>query len=153
MRKMVAIVRPNGLRPAFGQLWLVAKEAVLSRPLTLTLSDKRSRRSLEQNNKMWAMLTDISKQVQWPVNGVLTWMSTEEWKDVLSAAVKQANGEGMRIAQGVDGGFVFLGQRTSRMSVKELGELIEFMYAFGSDRNVLWSEPIPKEWFELQSVA
>jgi hypothetical protein len=41
---------------------------------------------------------------------------------------------------GVDGGFVALGVRTSKMSKAEFSEYIEAIYAFGSERSVTWSE-------------
>jgi len=93
-------------------------------------------RTLEQNSKLWACLTDIARQVQWPVDGKLQLLSPEDWKDVLSAGLHKEQ----RIAQGIEGGFVILGQRTSQMSKRQLAELIEFIQYFGADRGVEWSE-------------
>lgn len=93
-------------------------------------------RTLEQNAKLWACLSDISRQVQWPVDGKLQLLSPEDWKDVLSAGLHKEQ----RIAQGIEGGFVILGQRTSQMSKRQLAELIEFIQYFGADRGVEWSE-------------
>lgn len=93
-------------------------------------------RTLEQNAKLWACLSDISRQVQWPVDGKLQFLSPEDWKDVLSAGLHKEQ----RIAQGIEGGFVILGQRTSQMSKRQLAELIEFIQYFGVDRGVEWSE-------------
>jgi hypothetical protein len=97
--------------------------------------DEENRTEL-QNRKMWPMLRDISKQVKWQVNGALTFMDEYDWKDVLTAALKKHN----RIALGTDGGFVFLGMRTHRMKKSEIIDLIELMYAFGSEREVKWTE-------------
>jgi hypothetical protein len=83
------------------------------------------------------MLRDISKQVQWSVNGVKTFMDAEDWKDVLTAALKRHQ----RVAEGIEGGFVFLGMRTSKAAKSEIVDLIELMYAFGSERGVKWTEP------------
>lgn len=93
-------------------------------------------RTLEQNAKLWACLSDISRQVQWPVDGKLQFLSPEDWKDVLSAGLHKEQ----RVAQGIAGGFVILGQRTSQMSKRQLAELIEFIQYFGADRGVEWSE-------------
>lgn len=93
---------------------------------------------------MWAMLTDVSKQIEWPVNGRIGPLTKEEWKDVLTAAL---TGE-QRMAEGVNGGFVFLGQRTRNMGVKKMSDMIEVVYMFGSERNVQWSEPLPPEYIE-----
>ncbi|MET3654065.1 recombination protein NinB [Dyella japonica] len=100
------------------------------------IDEKKSTRSLEQNDKMWAVLTDISRQVQWPVDGKMQFIEPEDWKHVLSAGLKRHQ----RVAQGVDGGFVILGQRTSQMSIGEMCELIELAQAFGAEHGVSWSE-------------
>lgn len=83
------------------------------------------------------MLRDIARQVRWSVNGAKTYLEPEDWKDILTAALTKHH----RIAEGIDGGFVFLGMRTSRMTKDQMVELIELMYAFGAERNVTWSEP------------
>jgi hypothetical protein len=90
-----------------------------------------------QNDKMWPMLRDFSKQVQWQVNGCLVFMDEYDWKDIFTAALKRHN----RVALGLDGGFVFLGMRTSKATKQEIIDLIELMYAEGENRGVIWSEP------------
>lgn len=93
-------------------------------------------RTLDQNALMWATLTDIARQVEWPVDGVMQLLEPEDWKHVLSAGVRKEQ----RIAQGVSGGFVMLGTRTSRMTKKEMAALIEFAQFFGDSKGVVWSE-------------
>lgn len=100
------------------------------------IDEKKATRSLAQNEKMWAVLTDISRQVKWPVDGAMQFIEPEDWKHVLSAGLKRHQ----RVAQGVDGGFVILGQRTSQMSIREMCELIELAQAFGVEHGVSWSE-------------
>lgn len=102
-----------------------------SNPVVITLS--REKRSNAQNSKMWPMLEDIVKSM--PVwHGVA--MSKEDYKDLLTAAVKQ-----QRVVPNVDGnGLVALGERTSKYSKKQMSELIEYMYWFGQDNDVQWSE-------------
>lgn len=41
---------------------------------------------------------------------------------------------------GLDGGFVVLGQSTSKMRVGEMRDLIELINAFGAERGVKFSE-------------
>ncbi|MNR39788.1 NinB protein [compost metagenome] len=91
------------------------------------------------------MLGDISRQVEWPVNGVMQKLDSEDWKALLTAAARQE----IRMAQGINGGVVMLGESTKRMSVAELGDVIECMYVFGSEKGVTWSEPkgqMPEQW-------
>ena len=84
-------------------------------------------RSLEANKRMWAMLSDISEQVDWYGNR----LAPDEWKCVFTAALKR-----QKVVPGLDGGFVAIGSRTSQMSVVEMTELMELMTAFGAERGV-----------------
>lgn len=90
-------------------------------------------RSLEQNAAQWPILDALSKQLKWPVNGELVYMEPEEWKDVLTAAFRQ---ETVRLAEGLNGGTVMLGMRTSEMSKAQFSAWIEFLKWFAADRNV-----------------
>ena len=85
------------------------------------------------------MLNDVAKQVKWPVNGSLDYMGADDWKDVFTAGLTKHQ----RVAQGIEGGWVLLGQRTHKMKKDQMGELIEYMYAFGANREppVAWTEP------------
>ena len=99
------------------------------------MSEKK--RSAPQNNRMWAMLTDISRQVKWPVNGAMQTITPEDWKHVLSAGIWKDS----RIAEGVNGGFVILGQHTSKMTVCQMKELMDFMEWFGAEKGVKFTAP------------
>ena len=92
-----------------------------------TLSVDEERRNLSQNARMWAMLSDISRQVEW--HGMK--LSKDDWKDMASASLKR-----QRVVPGIDGGFVVLGQRTSEMSKADMSELLEFLEAFGAQHGV-----------------
>lgn len=92
-------------------------------------------RTLAQNDILWAILTDISKQVDFVINGQLAKVAPDEVKDILTASLRRET----RMAIGVDGGMVLLGQRTSKMTVRQLTELIELAHAFGTQKGVEWS--------------
>lgn len=85
------------------------------------------RRSDAQNRRLWSMLTDISRQVDWHGQK----LTNEEWKDVFSAALKRA-----KVVPGLDGGFVVCGQSTSRMNKAEMTEMQDLMEAFGVNHGV-----------------
>lgn len=101
------------------------------RRLILTL--KFETRSQAQNRLMWPLLTEFSRQLDWPVNGQMSKLEPDEWKDVLTAAFRK---ESIRLAMGIDGGMVMLGQRTSRFTKEEFGNWIEFLYATAANRGV-----------------
>jgi hypothetical protein len=88
-------------------------------------------RNLEQNAKLWALLHEVSQQVDWYGQK----LSDEEWKDVFSASLKK-----QKVVPGLDGGFVICGQRTSQMSKRDFSDLIEVIYAFGAERGVVFDE-------------
>lgn len=112
-----------------------ASDHVMQAPDGYVVEIKPRTRTLEQNAIMWSILTDISRQVDFVVNGQLVKVSPEEVKDILSASLKRET----RIAMGVDGGMVILGQRTSKMTVRQMSELIELAHAFGAEKGVVWS--------------
>ncbi len=93
---------------------------------------KATKRSLPQNAKMWACLTDIAQQVEWYGQK----LTADDWKDVFSASLRKA-----RVVPGIDPGtYVPLGMRTSDMSKEELSMLIELIHAFGAERGVVFHD-------------
>jgi NinB protein len=90
---------------------------------------KAPRRTLEQNARMWAMLTDFAAQVDHHGRKY----SPEEWKAIFMHAL----GKEMKFVPALDGqGFVPIGQKTSELSVPEMCDLQELMAAEGAKRGV-----------------
>lgn len=108
-----------------------AKQCIDQAPEDFVCVLKQKTRTLEQNALMWALLTDLSQQVNWHGNK----LTADEWKDVLSASLKA-----QKVVPGVDGGFVVIGARTSQMTKREMSDMCELIYAFGAEHNVKWSE-------------
>ena len=102
----------------------------------MQLPELTDRRTTEQNRLLWALLTDIANQVDWPVDGKMQKISPDDWKHILTAGLKR----NQRVAAGIDGGFVILGQYTHKMNKAEMAELLEFVMAFGAQHNVTWTE-------------
>lgn len=97
-------------------------------------------RNLEQNAKMWTMLAELAEQTDW--HGIS--LSPDEWKDLLSAGLVQS-----KVVPNLTGnGFVILGQRTSKLSKAEFSALIELIYAFGTERGVVFSDCVPERMFD-----
>jgi hypothetical protein len=90
-------------------------------------------RSSRQNNLMWSMLRDISKQVIW--HGYI--LSPEDWKWVFSAAVRH-----QKMIPGIDGGMVLIGFPTSGMSKQELSDMLDIMGSFGNEQGVDWTDQL-----------
>lgn len=107
------------------------------KPLQITIQEDT--RSLAQNRMLWSCLHDISQQVVWYGRK----MDAESWKHVFSAALKQ-----QETVPGINGGFVVLGQSTSKMRVSEMRDLITIIHAFGAEQNVRFSDESARavEW-------
>ena len=90
-------------------------------------------RSTEQNAKLHALCNDIAKQKQWAGE----WLETEDWKRLFVAALY-----GQKVVPSLEGGgFVVLNKRTSKMTVAECIELIEYIQAWAVDNGVLlWDD-------------
>lgn len=116
-------------RERMNYAWELIKKGLKGGAVHLTLG--REKRTLSQNRKMWPMLTDVSNQVDW--HG--TQPKPEHWKNIFTAALYQ-----QEVYPGINGGLVVMGISTSGMKKREFAELIEVMYAFGSEKGVKWSE-------------
>jgi hypothetical protein len=110
-----------------------AIEAVKSAQDGFKVTVAEPTRSLDANALQWVILQAFSEQLAWSINGVMTKLEPEDWKTILTAAFRQ---EGNRVAQGLDGGLVFLGMRTSKMSKKEFSDYLEFLNATAVLRGV-----------------
>ena len=100
------------------------------------VSIRKPTRSLDQNAKMWAMLTDIAKAE--PEGRKHT---PEQWK----AIFMQAAGWEVAFIAGLDGHFFPVGFKTSKMTMKQMADLIEWIQSYGDQHGVVWSEPSPYE--------
>lgn len=98
---------------------------------------KSPKRTLDQNSKMWAMLTDVAEQVLWC--GIR--LSADDWKLMFLDALKRE----VRMVPNLDrNGFVNLGRSSSDLGIDEMSDVIELMYAFGAREGVVWSEPVAR---------
>lgn len=107
------------------------------RPLQIIIQEDT--RSLAQNRMLWACLRDVSQQVVWYGKK----LDSDSWKNIFSASLK-----GQETVPGINGGFVVLGQSTSKMRVSEMRDLIELIHAFGAEHSVRFSDESARarEW-------
>ena len=124
----------DGITPAleWAKHWM--RQGLASGPVCLRLG--RPRRTLDQNAKLWPMCQDGARQVQW----CGTWLSKDDWKDLFTGSLKKGRPLlGIPVA-GEQPGIVIVGGGSSKLSVREFCDLIEFIYSFGADNDVQWSE-------------
>ncbi|MBN5184908.1 recombination protein NinB [Serratia marcescens] len=105
-----------------------------SKPIEIEVSPPK--RTLSQNRKMWPLLHDLALQVVWYGERY----DEDDWKDMITALVAKTKKQEQRTAPGIGGGVVMFGQRTSKMRVSEMVEVIEAIYWFGTEQGVKFSE-------------
>lgn len=86
----------------------------------------------EQNDKLQAMCRDVSRQVIW--HGQKLHM--DDWRHMFVAALHQ-----QKAVPGIVGGFVVLAASSRRLTKAQKSDVIELIYSFGAEHDVIWSEP------------
>lgn len=112
-----------------------AKSYIDAAPWGTRVEYKSPKRTLPQNDRMWAMLTDVAQQLTW--HGVK--LKPDDWKLVFLDALKRE----VRTVPNIDGtGFVNLGQSSSDLGKEEMSDLIEIIFEFGARHGVVFNEPL-----------
>jgi hypothetical protein len=109
-----------------------AAQAVAEAPEGWRIQVLAPLRTNDQSAKMWAMLGDVARAKpegrQW---------TPETWK----AAFMHHLGHQVMFAEGLDGSGPFpIGFRTSKLGVKQMIDLIDCIYAYGTKHGVEWRE-------------
>lgn len=126
-RRTFILREPVQAKQAINAAWEHVKGWLGAGGAPLVIEIRPEKRSDAQNRRLWAMLSEISAQVDWYGHK----LTAEEWKDVFSASLKRT-----KVVPGLDGGFVVCGQSTSKMTKAEMAELQNLMEAFGADKGV-----------------
>ena len=107
-----------------------AKSMIENAPADAVVNIREAKRTLDQNAKMWAMLSDISRSApegrQW---------TTDVWK----AAFMHALGHEIIWQPGLNGVPFPAGFRTSRLNKEQMGDLITMILEYGDRHGVKWS--------------
>ena len=94
---------------------------------------KEPKRSLEQNSRMWAMLTDVATQASH--NGRK--YTPDQWKVLFLHAC----GREVQFLPSLDGAtFIPWGQSSSDLGKAEMSELMEFIAAWGAEHGVQFND-------------
>ena len=111
----------------------IAKQLVDRAPISAVLTIREATRSNEQNARMWAMLSDVSRAK--PEGRHWT---PETWK----AAFMHSLGHQVQFCEGLDGSGPFpLGFRSSRLTVRQMADLITVIQEYGDRHGVRWTDP------------
>ena len=104
-------------------------------PQGTRLEFKKPKRTIPQNDRLWAMLTDVATQLSW--HGVK--LGAADWKLIFLDALKRE----LRMVPNIDGtGFVNLGRSSSDLSKEEMSDLFALIDAFGAKHGVQFNDPV-----------
>lgn len=109
-----------------------AKLLIERAPAGFVAKVEEPKRTLDQNARLWAMLSDVS--VAMPEGRRHT---PEDWK----AIFMNACGWEVQFIAGLDGRPFPTGFRSSRMTKRQMGDLIDFIQSYGDQHGIRWSNP------------
>jgi hypothetical protein len=142
-RTVIRCWNPVQAHQELTKAWLFLKSMLVAGH-RMVVEIRPETRTLAQNARFWAMLTDISRQVEWYGRK----LDQESWKHIFTAALSKQD-----VVPGINGGFVVLGKSTSKMTKTEMAELQELMEAFGAEHGVRFTAPIDPETGEIRMRA
>lgn len=108
-----------------------ARRLVDLAPHGSVLTIKPPSRSLDQNAKLWAVLSEISRAK--PEGRMMT---PEDWK----AVFMNACGWECQFQEGLDGRPFPLGFRSSKLSKEQMSNLLEFIHEYAARHNIILRE-------------
>lgn len=112
---------------------ILARSLIDHAPIDAVVTIREGTRTMDQNARMWAMLSDIARAKPEGRH-----MSPEVWK----AAFMSALGHEIVWQPGIEDAPPFpAGFRTSRLSKRGMADLITFIAAYGDRHGVEWSDP------------
>lgn len=109
-----------------------ASNWIAKAPIGTRVDFKAPKRTLSQNAKLHAMLTELAEQVVWHGQK----LSVDDWKLVFMDGLNRE----LRIVPNLDGnGFVNLGRSTSKLGKDDFSNLFELIHAFAAQHDVIFS--------------
>lgn len=102
-------------------------------PEGYTVKFSMPKRSNDQNALLHSALTDISEQVEWYGQK----LSVDVWKRLCMAAWLRERKEQPMLVPALDGnGVDIIFERTSKLTIAQCSELIEWCFCFGAEHHV-----------------
>lgn len=115
-----------------------ACKAIMEADDGMVVTIREPTRNLDQNAALHAHLSDIAEQVEWHGKR----LSLDVWKRLCTAAWLREIGESPEMVPALDGkGFDVIFERTSKLTVKQMSSLLEWVTAFGAQNGVRFSNP------------
>ena len=136
-RMTIQLYQPAQAHSSLMTAWADCIKPMLMGGHRLVLEVRPQTRSSEQNRLLHAALTDIAQQVEWMGQK----LSVEVWKRLCMASWLREKKEQPMLIPALDGnGFDVIFERTSKLSVTQCSELLEWCFAFGAEHGVKFRE-------------
>ena len=114
-----------------------AKELIDKAPVNAVVNIHEGKRTISQNDKLWAMLSDVSRAKPRGLH-----YRTDLWKGLFMHEC----GHEVQFLNGLEDGQPFpFGLKSSQLTVPQMRDLIEYIYCYGAQHGVVWSEPVKPE--------
>lgn len=111
-----------------------AKRMVDLAPDDAVVNIRAAKRTTDQNSLLWALLSDVSRAK--PGGRTHT---PEVWK----ALFMHACGHAVQFETGLSGEPFPIGFRSSRLNKQQMGDLIDFIYSWGAENGVQFTDTAP----------
>lgn len=123
-----------------------AARYIAQAPFGSRVEIKAAKRTLPQNDRMWAMLSDIAAQKEHCGRKY----TPDQWKVLFMAAC----GKEMQFVPTLNGNsFMPLGYRSSELTKQEMSDMIEFMFAWGAENGVVFHDQAPASPEDLRMAG
>ena len=109
-----------------------ARGWITTAPRNTVVTFKKPGRTTPQNDRMWAMLTDVARQTDH--NGRK--YTPDQWKCLFMHAC----GHEVAFMEGLNGEPFPAGFRSSKLTKEQMSDLIEFMFSWAAEHDVQWTE-------------
>ena len=133
MRQVVRLYSPVQARAVMAETVWPSIKAMLQAGQRLVMEVRDETRSTAQNAILHAMLTDIAQQVEWHGKK----FDVTVWKRLCVASWLREKNQKPDLIPALDGnGFDVVYEKTSKLTVTQCSELIEWCFAFGVEHGV-----------------
>jgi hypothetical protein len=141
MSEVIFKVDNKNVSDMISQICAMINKGLFKGPVEVVL--RRTKRTDAQNRKLQPMVRDIKTQVEW-----MNLTNEKKWREFFCGIIK---GQNPSITP--EGNVIMLGVSSTELSVEQMSECIEYMYHFGSERQVKWSEPSLQLYSEYKEAA
>ena len=135
-QKFTRIITRQNKRDVMILVWEAAGK-LLEANDSIYVEVREKTRTLEQNAKLHAMLSDIAQQATYQGDR----MDIDGWKNLFVSGHTIATKEPYKLVMGLEGELVNVRERTSKMGVRRLASLIEYVGAWAAENGVVFKTP------------